>query len=287
MSRLEEITEQAGYALYAGSPAEFITSRMTDLARIREFLISIREEGVQRRLRRVFAKNAGFIAIRIIDVADQAEALEWLGVAYRAAHRADDSTVKSWVAGYVGTVCACYSRSFKTGLEAARMAQSAGTRHPSAAAVLGHLAEAGVQARMGQNRAAMEAIHNADQMFSSLPEAETAADGYHVTEYFLRWHQSNALTALGRHAEADVLRTRALELPFSRQDRVGQELLHLDAAASKIEEGEVDLGRELAAAVWDRLPSEYRIGWLPRRVSQILGSIKPVESLSVGCVRLP
>ncbi|MBF6332422.1 hypothetical protein [Nocardia transvalensis] len=275
---IEERTEQAGYSLYTDAPTEFIPSRMVDLAHIEAGLLSIRTTDLLRRLHRMFAKNAEFVAIRVMDVARTDDALWWCSVARRAARRADDATMEAWIAGHIGSGCACAGGSFSDGLEAAHIAQAANGRHPSAAAVFGYLAEADVQARMGRLRETQEAIRHADRMFTALPEPETVADGYHVTEYLLRWHQSNALTAVGAHTEADELRTRALELPFSRQDQVGQALLHLDDAASKVAAGELDSACQVIADVWDRLPSEYRIGWLSRRALQILNGVNPADT---------
>ncbi|WP_405161625.1 helix-turn-helix transcriptional regulator [Nocardia sp. NBC_01499] len=277
---LEELTEAAGYVLYTAAPTEFIPARMADLARIKAGLMSVRSPSIQRRLYRVFAKNAGFIGIRIIDVGSLDDSLEWFGIASRASRLAGDIGVEAWIVGHVCTSCGWYGRFLDSSLAAARMAQSAGGGRPNAAAVFGYLAEAGVQARMACRRETLAAIRTADRMFAALPEAETVADGCHITEYFLRWHQSAALTAIGARTDADVLRTRALELPFSRQDRVGEAALYLDEAASKVEEGELDWGCRIIAEVWGRTPLEYRVGQIPRRALQILDGVKSTDAAS-------
>ncbi|MFD6161040.1 hypothetical protein ACFWF7_42860 [Nocardia sp. NPDC060256] len=279
---LEELTAAAGYMLYTAAPTDFIPARMADLARIKACLMTVRSPSIRRRLYRVSAINAGFIGIRIIDVASLDDALEWLGVAHRAGRSAGDVGIQAWIAGHVCTSCAWYGRFLESGLAAARMAQSAGDSRPNAAAVFGYLAEAGVQARMACRGEALAAIRAADRMFTALPEAETVADGCHITEYFMRWHQSVALTAIGARTDADALRTRALELPFSRQDEVGTAALHLDEAASKVEEGEVDWGCRIIAEVWERTPPEYRVGQIPRRALQILDSVKPADAAGTG-----
>ncbi|MFI6048391.1 helix-turn-helix domain-containing protein [Nocardia sp. NPDC051321] len=277
---LEELTEVAGYMLYTAAPTEFIPARIADLGRIKAFLMSVRSPAIRRRLYRVFAMNAGFIGIRIIDVASLDDSLEWFGIARRASRSADDISLQAWIAGHICTSCAWYGRFLDSSLAAARMAQSAGGSRPNAAAVFGYLAEAGVQARIACRRETLAAIHTADRMFATLPEAQTVADGCHITAYFLRWHQSAALTAVGARADADALRTQALELPFSRQDQVGEAALHLDEAASKVAEGDLDWGCRIIAEVWERTPSEYRVGQIPRRALQILDSVKPTDATS-------
>ncbi|KZM68374.1 hypothetical protein AWN90_10835 [Nocardia terpenica] len=267
---LEEVADQAGYLLYTASPTTFIPSRMVDLARIKACLLSVPTADIQHRLHKLYAKTAGFIAIRIIDVASLDDAVWWSGVARRAARRAGDANAEAWIAGHLCNAYAWHNRSLKSSLKAARVAQTVGRGRPNATAVYGHLAEAAVQARMGRHRETMDAVRNADRMFAALPGTETTADGCHITEYFLRWHQSNALTAVGVKAEANALRRRALELPFSQKDKVGQALLRLDEAASTIDDGDTDSGRQMVGTVIDRLPSEYRIGLISRRASEIL-----------------
>ncbi|MBF6332848.1 helix-turn-helix domain-containing protein [Nocardia transvalensis] len=280
LDHLEELTERAGYVLYTAAPTEFVPMRMADLARIKACLMSVRSADIRRRLYRLFAKNAGFIGIRIIDVAGLDDSLEWFGIARRASQLADDVGVEAWIAGHICTSCAWYGRFLDSALAAARMAQSAGGSRPNAAAVFGYLAEAGVQARMACRRETLAAVREADRLYAVLPETETVADGCHIIEYFLRWHQSVSLTALGATSDAEVLRTRALELPFSRQDPVGRLALHLDEAVAKVVEGELDRACRIIAEVWDRTPSEYRIGQIPRRAFQILDSVKPANAIS-------
>ncbi|MGY2011173.1 hypothetical protein ACW9HJ_28135 [Nocardia gipuzkoensis] len=280
VSLLEDLTEESGYALYTAAPAEFIPARMVDLGRIEAALLTIRTADIQRRLHRLFAKNAGFIANRLNDIAGAEDTFEWYGIARRAARRAGDVYTEAWVAGHTCHSCSCYGQAVKPSLTAARMAQSAQGNRPNAPAVIGYLAEAGAQARMGRRRETLEAVHNADRMFSSLPEKETVEDGLHISEYFLRWHQSNALTAVGAATSAETFRTRALELPFSRQDRVGRILLHLDNAESLMSSGELEYGCRTIAELWDDLPAEFRTGQIPRRITHILDGVGPAYTAS-------
>ncbi|MEV0064572.1 helix-turn-helix transcriptional regulator [Nocardia sp. NPDC050718] len=276
---LEELTEESGFALYTAPPEEYIPARMIDLARIQACLLTSSAADVQRRLHRTFAKNAGFIAIRLNDVAGVDDTFEWFSVARRAARRAGDIEVEAWIAGHICDACACYGHSFKSGLAAARLAQSCGGNgHANAPAVFGYLAEAGVQARMGRRRETLDAVRNADRMFAALPDTETVADGLHVTEYFLRWHQSNALTMIGMKSQADPLRTRALELPFSRQDQVGEALLQLDQAALCLGAKDLEQGCRTITDMWDRLPAGFRTGQIPRRALQVLDGVPPAYS---------
>ncbi|WP_156371195.1 hypothetical protein [Nocardia arizonensis] len=283
---LEELVEESGYSLYTASPAEFVSARMVDLGRVEASLLTVTSSDLQRRLHRVFAKNAGFIAIRLNDVAGMEHTFEWFGIARRAARRADDPAVEAWVAGHICDACTCYGQSFNAGLAAAQMAQAAGGDAPNAAAVFGYLAEAGARARTGSRRAALDAIRKADRMFAALPDSETVADGLHITEYFLRWHQSNALTVIGEQATADILRARALELPFARQDEVGRALLRLDEAELRMGAGDLDAGCSAITSMWEALPAEFRVGQIPRRVLRIIDGVKPAHAQSREIRRL-
>ncbi|MEU7138141.1 hypothetical protein ABZ942_01685 [Nocardia sp. NPDC046473] len=268
---LEDITEQNGYQLYS-PPAEFIPARMVDLARAQACLLSATSEDIRRRLHRVYAKNAGFIAIRINDVAEAGDTFEWFGIARRAARLAEDATVQAWIAGRTCDACACHQQ-FKSGLAAAHTAQSLGARRANSSAVLGYLVEAGVQARLGRRHETLEATRNADRMFAALSDEETVADGFRVSEYLLRWHQANSLALVGAHAQAAPLRDRVLELPLAQHDQVGRALLHLDKAAADIAAGELESGCHTISTTWQQLANDVRVGQVPNRVVQILQSL--------------
>lgn len=275
---LEELTEQSGYGLYTTPPTEFIPSRMIDLARIEACLLATESQAARSRLHRMFAKNAGFIAIRLNDIAGPEETFEWFRIARLAADRAEDKTVGAWVAGHVGDACTCQRHGYSAGLTAAQRAQTAGVAAANPAAVLGHLVEAGIQARLGRRRETIEAVRHADRMFDDLPADATAADGVGVSEYLLRWHQTNALAAAGAHRAAEPLRKRVLELPFIRHDEIGKALLDLDEAAAHFAGGEVELACHTIGAAWQRLPGEFRTGQVPRRAFEILDELPPAHA---------
>ncbi|WP_153413818.1 helix-turn-helix domain-containing protein [Nocardia macrotermitis] len=277
---LEDLTEQNGFGLYTTPPAEFIPSRMVDLARIEACLLRAASESARRRLHRMYAKNAGFIAIRLNDIAGPEETFEWFRIARLAAGRAEDDTVQAWVAGHVGDACTCQRHGYASGLTAAQKAQTAGARVANPAAVLGHLVEAGVHARLGRRRETIDAVRNAERMYEQLPAEATVADGVGVSEYLLRWHQTNALAAVGAHQAAAPLRERVLEMPFIRDDEIGKALLDLDVAAAEFDAGQVDQGCDTVGAAWQRLPGEFRTGQVPRRAFEILDGLKPQHAVT-------
>ncbi|WP_425303137.1 helix-turn-helix domain-containing protein [Nocardia wallacei] len=268
---LEDLTEQSGYALYS-PPAEYIPARMVDLARAQACLLTGTTADLRRRLHRVYAKNAGFIAMRLNDVAGAGDTFEWFGIARRAARLAEDAGVQAWVAARTSDACACHHQ-FKPGLAAAHAAQAAGAHHADAAAVLGYLTEAGVRARSGCRRETLAAVRTADRMFAELPPEQSVADGFHLSEYLLRWHQANALALAGAHAEAAPLRARVLELPLARHDQVGTALLRLDEAAAQLDGGDLEWGYHTIATTWQQLPNELRAGQIPERVTEILHAL--------------
>ncbi|MGV9680527.1 helix-turn-helix domain-containing protein [Nocardia sp. NPDC003482] len=268
---LEDLTEQSGYRLYS-SPAEYIPARMIDLARTQACLLTTTATDIRRRLHRIYAKNAGFIAIRLNDVAGASDTFEWFGIARRAARQAEDPAVLAWLAGRVGDAFACHGR-LDNSLAAARSAQTLGGSRANPAAVLGHLIEAGAQARSGCRRGTLHAVREADRLYARLPAEQNVPDGFHVSEYLLRWHQSNALALVGAHAEAAPLRARVLELPLARHDQVGTALLHLDAAAAQADGGDVEAACDTITAAWLELPEELRVGQIPQRAHEILRSL--------------
>ena len=180
--------------------------------------------------------------------------------------------------------CTCQRHGYASGLTAAQKAQIAGSGTANPAAVLGYLVEAGVQARLGRRRETIDAVRSAERMFDKLPSAATAADGVGVSEYLLRWHQTNALAAAGAHQAARPLRERVLELPFIRHDEVGKALLHLDEAAAEIDRGQVDLGCDMIGSAWQRLSGEFRTGQVPRRAFEILDGVRPAHATTRAVV---
>lgn len=270
---LEERTERSGYYINALPPSEFIEARMHDLAQVYGLLRTVRSDDSRQRLHRVEAKNAGFIAGRLGDVAELEEALGWFRLAQRAARQSGDAGLEAWVAGYVSYIHVCFRRSLDAGLAAARAAQSIGGPRPSPARVLGLLVEAGVHARRGRRRETLDAIHEAERVRERLPSSATEADGIGASEYRLRWHQAHNLGVLGEHRTAAELRRRALELPQAGPDLVGRAMLDLDEAVMLLRRGEVEHGCTRIRQIWQSLPAEYRPGLVTRRLSQIMGEL--------------
>lgn len=270
---LEQRAEESGYQLYTATPAEFVPARMMDLAGIQKLLLQGQTSDLQRRLHRTLAKNAGFIGVRLTDVGSVRETFHWFGVARDAARRAQDAAIEAWVAGHLCDAHACYGHSLRVGLETARVAQLANGTAPSSAALFGYLSEAGVQARLGRRRETLDAVRRAERIFNALPPEKTAADGIHIPEYFLRWHQSNALSIAGEARLADPLRRRALELPGSRGDLVGRSLLLLDEASLLFPAGDLDRACELVREAWDGVPAAYHVGQIPGRTKTVLRAL--------------
>ncbi|MFC8529215.1 helix-turn-helix domain-containing protein [Nocardia sp. NPDC057227] len=278
VERLEESVERSSAGVQSMSPAEFIPARMMDLARVQAGLLSATGAAVRRRLQRVYARNAGLIAIRLSDVGAVAESFEWFAIARRAARAAEDEAVQGWVAGWTGDACA-FHQQFKPGLAAAQAAQSVGAGRPSPEAVLGCLAEAGIAARLGDRRATFSAVARADRMFALLPAVELHRGGFGVSEYLLRWNQANALALVGAHAEAAPLRERVLALPQAGRDLIGRGLLCLDEAAAEVDRGELESACHTITTTWLALPPEFQVGQIPERVREVLAPLPATRSV--------
>jgi transcriptional regulator with XRE-family HTH domain len=277
---LEQRAEESGYNVYSGHPADFIPARMIDLASIQGLLLQGQTLDVQRRLHRVAAKNAGFIGIRLTDVAVADETFSWFSIARRAARQAQDAEMEAWVAGHVSDGYSCYGVSFEQGLKAAKIAQTINGSRPNHGTLFGYLAEAGNQARLGRRRETLAAVRSAQRVFEALPQEQIAADGIRIPEYFLCWHQSNALSIIGEARLADPLRSRALKLPMGKGDLIGRALLGLDEASLRFRDGEVDEGSRLVKQVWDEAPADLRPGQIVSRTKKILGGLEPLHQVT-------
>lgn len=276
---LEERTARSGYYINVLPPSEFVEARMHDLAQVYGLLRTVRSDDSRQRLHRVEAKNAGFIAGRLGDVAELEEALGWFRLAQRAARQSGDASLEAWVCGYLSYVHVCFRRSLDKGLGAARAAQSLAGPRPSPARVLGLLVEAGVQARRGLRRETLDALREAETVRDRLPSSATEADGIGASEYRLRWHQAHNLGVLGEHRIAAELRRRALELPQAGPDLVGRAMLELDEAMMLLRRGEVEHGCTRIRQIWRSLPAEYRPGLVTRRITQIMGELPAAQRM--------
>ncbi|RJO79230.1 hypothetical protein D5S18_02515 [Nocardia panacis] len=267
---LEEGVERSGRLVYILPPSEYIPARIRELATVQQLLLGEHSAETQRRLRRVEALLAGFVAFRLNDVADMHDTFPWFYKSRRAARRAEDPALEAWLHGHLAHGHECYRHALDQGLAAARSAQTGDGDKASAARVFGLVVEAGIQARIGRRREALTALSAADRMFEALPPRATAEDNIGTSEYILRWHQSHALSSIGEWRAAEEIRGRVLELPMAHRDQVGRALLDLDMAALLERRGELDRAATLIRQVWHRLPTELRVGQVRRNVSQLV-----------------
>ncbi|TCO47361.1 hypothetical protein EV192_117101 [Actinocrispum wychmicini] len=278
VEKLEELVHRRGYRMYISDPADFVSSCVADIAAAQRLLLTDRSSDAQRRAHRVVARNAGFVANRLTDVADAPDTVNWWRIAVQAARRAEDTSTEAWILGHFADAHSCFGQSLASGLGLAQSAQGVERSRLSSAAVFGYLAEAGVQARLGRSREAIDAVRQADRMWSALPSTAKVEDGVRLPEYLLRWHQSNALTVIGRHQWANTLRRRAMELPLSVKDDDGRTLLVLDQAASLFHAGELDRACWTVKHAWNKLPVPFRTGQVPRTTSRLMARISPADA---------
>ncbi|WP_034267429.1 hypothetical protein [Actinospica robiniae] len=276
VAELEDSTERGGYLLYSLTPGEFIDDRMQDFKQANSILLADGlTAGLRRRLNRVVAKNAGFIAFTFNDISDFTHTVSWHQMSLQAARRAEDQGIEAWIIGHSAYMHACHRVSLSQGLGAARYAQAASGGKPTSAKVFGLLAEANLQARLGQQVEAMRLLREADRLFAALPSSATADDGIGTSEYRLRWQQAETLSTLGRRDLAEAARDRALELPKASQDLTGWALLEIDRAILLLREEAVADAAALLGAVWRELPDGLRKGQVPMRIMRIVNGAKP------------
>ena len=275
VDQLEERVRRRGYLIYTSDPADFTSSCLMDIGAAQRALLTTRSGTAQRRARRIVALNAGFAANRLTDVADAQDTVNWWHLALQAARRAEDASTEAWILGHFAHAHSCFGQSLSSGLGLAQSAQAVERTRQSSAMVFGCLAEAGVQARLGRRREAIDAVRQADRMWSALPDTSKVEDGVRLPEYLLRWHQSNALTVIGCHERAEALRRRAMELPLSANDDEGRTLLILDEAASLFQANEVDQACWTVTRAWNELPVPFRTGQVPRTTSRLMSRIPP------------
>jgi len=278
LAELEESAECTGYLLYSAAPADFVPMCMLNMAAVQGLLLRKPTLDAQRRLYRLIARNAGYIGIRVTDVSAMPDTFNWFRIADQAARQAEDKSLQAWIFAHWSDAYGCFHHALPLGLQPARAAQTLGLAGARSASVYGYLAEAGIQARLGRRREALDAVRRADAMFAALPAAATVEDGTKISEYFLRWHESNALSVVGEDKLAREMRALALAHPFAGRDLAGRALLELDQAAALVRSNDVDAACDQIMETWHELPAEYRSGQVPRRITQIVDRMSPLQA---------
>jgi len=282
-------------------PARLLRGELTaDLEDLRLAMTRHRSASALRTLTRVTAQMCGLMCLILIKLDDQAAWRGWARTARTAAEEAGDPATRSWVLAqeayghYYGghlTEAVRVSRQAQQVESACVGAVLAAALEARAQAVLaaaprGH-AEVVSQDDVDAERArqAHGALAHAEQLLASLPAEDVNRSAIGYNEAQLRFHASNALTHLGRTAEAWEQQERALHL-VPAEDYTDHALTRLDRTMCLIRDGATSDALQYAAATLEPLTSAQREGIIAARGRDVLNALAPAQRASSAARQL-
>lgn len=152
-------------------------------------------------------------------------------------------------------------------------------RAPCVGEVLAAALAMRAHAAMGDARAAMRALDEAEQMHARLSGSDLEASAFGYAESQLRFHAGNALTRLGDTAAARPVLERALEL-CTPADYTDWAMIRLDRAACLTRDEDADAGLAYAAETLRALDGPRRQGLVTTRGRELLAALTPTQLAS-------
>jgi tetratricopeptide (TPR) repeat protein len=248
-----------------------------DLAELRLAIGRHRSASALPRLALTAAHMSGLVCLLYVKAGDRQAWRRWGRTARHAAAEAGDARALSWVTaqeayGYY------YDGDMPGAVASARAALDA-VRAPCVGGALAAALEMRAHAAMGDAASAAAAMGAAEQIHGALAGTALAASAFGYAESQLRFHQGDALTALGDTSAALPVLDRALEL-CPAADYTDWALVRLNRAACMVLDGDPDTGLAYAAATFDALDGPRRQGVIVGRGRALAGALTPSQKLS-------
>jgi hypothetical protein len=116
------------------------------------------------------------------------------------------------------------------------------------------------------------ALHRAETVMEQLPASELADTWFGYPEQKHHVHASQALTRLGKSAQANESQAQAIHLAHSTS-RLSTALIQLDAATCLFQDGDTAAACESARDTLTELPAEFRTDLVLSRTRDLLTAI--------------
>jgi tetratricopeptide (TPR) repeat protein len=220
---------------------------------------------------------SGLVCLLYVKAGDRQAWRRWGRTARHAAIEAGDAPVLSWATaqeayGYY------YAGDMPGAVASARAALDA-ARTPCVGGALAAALEMRAHAAMGDAASAASAMRAAERIHGALTGTALAASAFGYAESQLRFHEGDALTALGDTSAALPVLDRALEL-CPPADYTDWALVRLNRAACTALDGDPDGGVAYAAATIAALDGPRRQGLVIGRGRALLGALTPAQRSS-------
>jgi hypothetical protein len=197
------------------------------------------------------------------------EASRWFHTARLASDEVADRQLRAWVM-HVGSVV-YFWRDGSMARRAVDMCQTARAlagSSPSPVAVIAAASQARAHAWLGQRRAALDAIGQAEAAFDKLRPDEIIPSHLNVWERVLRYHQECVLTWLGDTAAA--IQTQDYALSLGPHCPTEGALIQLDQAHCLVMDGELDQACNIVRHAVQGDPAGLSRGVVLRRAQQVV-----------------
>lgn len=263
LAYLESAFERHRGGYRGRSPDAVLGEMRRDLDLLKDVLNRPHPAGTGAERARTTAGITGLVAIVHHDRGDQRDAHRWFTTAEKAARESGDTRMTAWVLARHAMVPLNYGAP----QAAAKLAQRARVKAGgslSAAAALSTVVLARALAAAGDREGAARAVRDARNLAERLdgPESADTWFGYPLQKHHV--HLSQAYTLLGDTEAAYTAQENALDLTNSPSVMV-RALLALDTAACLRLDGDPTVAADMAAGVFERLPTSYREGLVRSR----------------------
>jgi len=263
LAYLESAFERHRGGYRGRSPDAVLGEMHEDLDLLKHVLNRPHPAGTRAELARTTAGITGLVAIVQHDRGDQRDAHRWFATAEKAARESGDTRMTAWVLARHAMVPLNYGAPQAAAKLAQRARVEAGGSL-SAAAALSTVVLARALAAAGDHEGAARAVRDARNLAERLdgPESADTWFGYPLQKHHV--HLSQAYTLLGDTEAAYAAQENALDLTRSPSVMV-RALLAMDTAACLRVGGDPTAAADMAAGVFERLPTSYREGLVRSR----------------------
>jgi transcriptional regulator with XRE-family HTH domain len=270
-------------AVYQITPAqEMLPDILADFTQIQRLISDSQPVRARISLCHAAARLGILAAVCLSALGNHREARAWLHTARLAADESGDLTLTGQALARTSIVSLYYGTPTAALTDATEAAAMLGAQ-PTPAAARARIVQARALARLGHADEALRALEHAADLHAALSTAETTDTAFGYTARQFTWHYANALTHLGRTAEAADLQAKALSA-YHPDERLDPALIQLDMAAGVLRDGHPEAAATSAANVWTSLPTKHRTGMVVRYTRELLAAV-PDRAAQLPAVR--
>ncbi|MEU1055686.1 helix-turn-helix transcriptional regulator [Streptomyces sp. NPDC005876] len=272
LDEIEWAVQRHGRATRYRTEAEHFTELLAEFQDLRLLLTRRHSPTARRRLLVASAHMSGLTALTLLKVGD-GRALSWWRTARKAAAAAEDRATLSWACAQEAYQ-SYYSGDLHGAVELAARAQHLAGGLPCVGPALAAPLQARAHARLGDGEAATRALAAAETALSHLPHQDRIGSAFGYNEAQLRFHAGNALTHLGRTAQARDELAQADRL-YPAAEHMDRALVALDMAVCTALEGDPAAAADQAARTVTTLSPEHRTALIVYRARDVAATVPP------------